>query len=306
VDVVTGAFSFTGRYVAARLLEDGREVRALTRKPQSDSPFGGRVEAFPLDFADRDALATALRGADTLFNTYWIRAPDRLTTFESAVRRSEGLVEAARLAGVGRIVQLSVTQAALDSPYGYFRGKAAVEAALARSGISYAIVRPTLVVGDGEVLVNNIAWLLRHLPLFVLPGRGYRVQPVAAEDVAELCLEVADARADVTLDAAGPDVLELEELVRHVRGAVGSRAAVVRAGPRVTIALARALGAVARQTVLDHEELGALGDDLLTSGEPPRGTRRFADWLAASAPHLGRRLASADRRPWPERPSSPK
>jgi uncharacterized protein YbjT (DUF2867 family) len=303
VDVVTGAFSFTGRYVAARLLEEGHEVRALTRRPQAESPFGNRVEAFPLDFADRHGLAAALGGADMLVNTYWIRFPDRLTTFETAVRRSEALFDAARLAGVRRIVQLSVTHAAHDSPYAYFRGKAAVEAALAQSGIPHAIVRPTLVFGDGEVLVNNIAWLLRRLPLFVLPGRGYRVQPVGAEDVAELCLEAARGQSGIVLDAAGPDVFELEELVRHVQGAVGSRAAVLRSRPRVTIALARALGAITRQTVLAREELAALGDDLLTSDQPPRGTRRFTDWLAASAPHLGTRLASAERRPWPGRPS---
>lgn len=277
-------------------------MRALTRRPQAESPFGNRVEAFPLDFADQHGLAAALGGVDTLVNTYWIRFPDRLTTFETAVMRSEALFEAARLAGVRRIVQLSVTQAAPDSPYAYFRGKAAVEAALAQSGTPHAVVRPTLVFGDGEVLVNNIAWLLRRLPLFVLPGRGYRVQPVAAEDVAELCLEAARGQSGVVLDAAGPDVFELEELVRHVQCAVGSRAAVLRSRPRVTIALARALGATTRQTVLAREELAALGDDLLTSDQPPRGTRRFTDWLAASAPHLGTRLASADRRPWPEPP----
>ncbi len=303
MDVVTGAFSFTGRYVAARLLEDGREVRALTRKPQAESPFGDRVEAFPLDFSDRGALSAALRGVDTLFNTYWIRFPDRLTTFEAAVRNSEALFAAARAADVHRVVQLSVTRAAPDSPYGYFRGKAAVEAALARSGISHAIVRPTLVFGDGEVLVNNIAWLLRHLPLFALPGRGYRVQPVAAEEVAELCLEAARGPSGVVLDAAGPDVFELEELVHRVRSAVGSHAAVLRAAPLITVALTRLLGVIRRETVLTRDELGALGDDLLTSDRPSLGTRHFADWLAASAPHLGRSLASADRRPWPGRAS---
>ena len=305
MDVVTGAFSFTGRYVASRLLEDGREVRTLTRKPQSESPFGGSVEAFPLDFSDLEALASVLRGADTVFNTYWIRFPDGPATFETAVRNSLRLLEAARIAEVRRFVQLSVTHAALDSPYRYFSGKAAVETALSRSGISHAIVRPTLVFGDGEVLVNNLAWLLRHLPLFVLPGRGHRVQPVAAEDVADLCLEAARGPADTRLDAAGPDVFELEELVRRVRAAVRSRAAVVRARPGSTAALARALGAITRETVLTREELGALGDDLLTSDQPPLGTRRFADWLAESASRLGRSLASGDRRPWPERPSAP-
>ncbi len=298
MDVVTGAFSFTGRYIAAHLLENGGQVQTLTRKPQAESPFGKRVRAFPLDFSDRAALVAALRGADTLYNTYWIRFPDRETTFEAAVKRSAALFEAAHLAGVRRVVQLSVAHAAFDSPYAYFRGKAAVDAALADSGISHVIVRPTLVFGRGEVLVNNVAWLLRRLPLFVLPGPGHRVQPVAAEDVADLCVQAAQGASHVVLDAAGPDTFTFEELVRLVRAAVRSRARLVHAGPRTALALTRALGLCMRETVLTPQELGALGDDLLTSDEPPRGTRRLADWVGSSAPELGRRLASGESRPW--------
>jgi uncharacterized protein YbjT (DUF2867 family) len=298
VDIVTGAFSFTGRYIAAGLLERGREVRALTRKPQAESPFGELVEARPLDFSKREALVASLRGADTLYNTYWIRFPDRETTFDTAVRNSATLFEAAHAAGVGRVVQLSVTHAAPDSRHAYFRGKAAVDAILAASGLSHAIVRPTLVFGHGEVLINNLAWLLRRLPLFVVPGPGYCIQPVAAEDVAAICVEAGLEPLDILLDAAGPDTFTLEEVVRLVRDAVRSRAAVVRAGPRTARTLAQALGLFTRQTMVTAEELGALGDDLLTSAEPPRGTRRLADWLAASAPKLGANLASGDRRPW--------
>jgi NADH dehydrogenase len=294
VDVVTGAFSFTGRYIAARLLEQGREVRTLTRRPPSESPFGDRVEALPLDVSD----PAPFHGADTLYNTYWIRFPDRETTFADAVRQSLGLFEAAQAAGVRRVVQLSVANADPDSPYAYFRGKAAVESALAASGLSYAVVRPTLVFGDGEVLLNNVAWMLRRFPLFLLPDAGCRIQPIAAEDVAELCVEVGTGDENVVLDAAGPDVFAFEELVRLVRDAVGSRAAMVRGGPRTTLVLTRLLGAITRQTVLTREELGALRDDLLTSTEPPRGRRRLADWLDARGPSLGAVFASGERRPW--------
>jgi uncharacterized protein YbjT (DUF2867 family) len=295
VDVVTGAFSFTGRYIAARVLKSGRDVRTLTRRPQSESPFGDRVQAFPPDFSDPEPL----RGADTLYNTYWIRFPDGSTTFEDAVARSVALFGSAREAGVRRIVQLGVVNASPDSPYAYFRGKAAVEAALAASGISHAIVRPTLVFGDGEVLVNNIAWLLRRLPVFVLPRAACRLRPVAAEDLATLCVEAGLGEKDVTVDAAGPDELTLEELVRTVREAVGSRAALLHGGRRSLLALTRGLSVMTRETLLTAEELGALVDDLLTSSEPPRGTKRFADWARESAPSLGKRLATGERRPWP-------
>jgi NADH dehydrogenase len=296
VDVVTGAFSFTGRYVAARLLEAGGEVRTLTRRPQAESPFGDRVRAFPLDFSD----PAPLRGADTLYNTYWIRFPDGTTSFADAVARSVELYDAARAAGVRRIVQLSVANASPASPYAYFRGKAAVEAALAGSGISHAIVRPTIVLGDGEVLVNNIAWLLRRLPMFVLPRAACRIRPIAAEDLAALCVEAGLGEESVTVDAAGPDELTFEELVRAVRAAIGSRSVLLRGGRRTALALARGLRVLARETLITPEELAALADDLLTSDEPPRGTRRFADWLAGSAPGLGRRIATGERRPWPK------
>jgi uncharacterized protein YbjT (DUF2867 family) len=298
VDLVTGAFSFTGRYVAARLLAEGHEVRTLTRRPLAESPFGDRVQPFP-----PAALAEALRGVDTLYNTFWIRAPDRATTFEAAVGRSVALVEAARAAGVRRVVHISVTNADARSPYGYFRGKAAVETALACSGLSHAVVRPTLVFGHGEVLVNNVAWLLRRLPVFVAPGPGFRLQPVAAEDVAALCVEAAAGSEDVTFDAAGPDVLTFEELVRLVRAAVPSRTVVVRGGPRTALALSRALGLLTRKAFVTPEELGALHDELLTSSEPPRGTRPIHDWLEEAGPALGTSFATAERRPWRPAPS---
>jgi uncharacterized protein YbjT (DUF2867 family) len=293
VDVVTGAFSFTGRYVAARLLEEGREVRTLTRRPQSESPFGDRVEALPL------TDPAAFRGVDTFYNTYWTRFPDPAAGFEDAVRTSAALFAAARAAGVRRVVHVSVANAAESSPYAYFRGKAAVENELVASGLSHAIVRPTLVFGDGEVLVNNVAWLLRRLPVFVLPPAPCRLRPVAAEDLAELCVAAGLGEEDVTFDAAGPEELTFEEIVRLVRSATRARAAVVRGGRRTVFGLARVLGALTREPLLTSEELGALADDLLTSAELPRGTRRLEDWVAARAPTLGRRLATGERRPWP-------
>lgn len=211
MDVVTGAFSFTGKYIAARLLGLGREVRTLTRHDQSASPFGGSVRAFPLDFADPGGLRDALRRTDTLYNTYWIRSPRREVTFDRAIVNTKVLLTAAREAGVRRVVQLSVSNASLFSPLPYFRGKALADEVLAASGFSYAIVRPTLIFAREDVLVNNIAWLLRRLPLFVIPGDGeYTLQPIAAEDVAQLSVEAAGSDEPQAFDAAGPDVFSFE------------------------------------------------------------------------------------------------
>jgi uncharacterized protein YbjT (DUF2867 family) len=298
MDVVTGAFSFTGRYVAARLLELGREVRTLTRHPQSASPFGPRVEAFPLDF-DLDTLTERLRGADTLYNTYWIRSPRGTVTFERVLDNTTTLLSAARKAGVRRVVQLSVSNASASSTFPYFRGKALAEEALASSGLSYAIVRPTLVFAREDVLVNNIAWLLRHLPLFVVPGSaGYTLQPVAAEDVAELAVTAGLETEPTVLDAAGPDIFSFEELVRLVREAVGSRAAIVHASPRVAFGLSALTGKILRDTLVTRAELAGLMQGLLTSKAAPTGTRRFADWLSENAHSVGRSYVSERLRNW--------
>jgi uncharacterized protein YbjT (DUF2867 family) len=299
VDVVTGAFSFTGRYIAARLLELGREVRTLTRHPQSESPFGDRVEAFPLDFADPTALTERLRGVDTLYNTYWIRSPRGDLTFERVVENTAVLLQAGADAGVRRVVQLSVSNASPSSPLPYFRAKAAADEALAASGLSYAVLRPTLVFAREDVLVNNIAWLLRRLPLFVVPGEGrYTLQPVAVEDVAELAVAAGFGTERSVADAAGPDVLSFEELVRLIRDTIGSRARIVHGSPRLALGLSGLLGALLRDTLVTRAELVGLMQGLLTSEGPPTGSRRFVDWLQANAASLGTSYTSETRRNW--------
>ena len=299
MDVVTGAFSFTGKYIAARLLALGREVRTLTRHDQAASPFSDKVRAFPLDFADPQGLREALRDTDTLYNTYWIRSPRGEVTFERAIANTKVLLDAARDAGVRRVVQISVSNASRSSSLPYFRGKALADDALAGSGLSYAIVRPTLIFAREDVLVNNIAWLLRRLPLFVIPGDGrYTLQPIAAEDVAELSVEAAGSDEPRGFDAAGPDVFSFEELVRLVREAVGSKARIVHAGVGVTHGLGALLGAVLRDTLITRAELQGLMENLLTSSGPPTGKHRFADWLRTNARDLGRSYTSERRRNW--------
>jgi nucleoside-diphosphate-sugar epimerase len=298
MDVVTGAFSFTGRYVAARLLELGREVRTLTRHPQNASPFGARVKAFPLDF-DLDMLTEHLRGADTLYNTYWIRSPRGNVTFERVLDNTTTLLSAAREAGVRRVVQLSVSNASASSPLPYFRGKALAEETLSSSGLSYAVVRPTLVFAREDVLVNNIAWLLRRLPLFVVPGSGgYTLQPVAVQDVADLAVTAGLGTEPTVVDAAGPDIFSFEELVRLVREAVGSRAAIVHGSPRLALGLSALTGKILRDTLVTRAELAGLMQGLLTSKAAPMGTRRFADWLGENADSVGQSYVSERLRNW--------
>jgi uncharacterized protein YbjT (DUF2867 family) len=292
MDVVTGAFSYTGSYIASELIAAGRRVRTLSRAPDPNHPLAGEVEFARLDFSRSD-LVEALRGADTLYNTYWIRFPRGRQTFEGAVQNTRTLLEAAHRAGVRRVVQMSVTNASVDSPLPYFRAKAAVEQVVRTCGISHAIVRPTLVFGADDILVNDIAWMLRRLPFFVVPGDGrYRLQPVAVEDVAELAVGLGKDDADASADAAGPDVFEFDELVGLVAQGIGRKARIAHVPVAVAVPLVRVAGLLLRDVPLTREEVRGLELGLLVSREPPVGRRRFSEFVTANAGALGRAYAS--------------
>ncbi len=293
MDVVTGAFSFTGRAIAEELLVRGRMVRTLTRRDAPGDPLAARIERAELQFDDEEALCRALDGVDTLFNTYWVRFAHGATTFERAVRNTRRLLAAATAAGARRVVHVSVTNPTSESPLPYFRGKAEVERDVVASGLSHAIVRPTLIFGPRDILVNNIAWGLRRSPIFPIAGDGsYRVQPVSVEDTATICVDAAEGTEDVVLDAAGPETISYEELVRLVAAAVGSRARIVHWPARFVLGLARAAGAVRRDVLLTAEELAGLRASLLVSGLPPLGRASFSSWVAANGEALGRGYVS--------------
>jgi NADH dehydrogenase len=292
LDVVTGAFSYTGRRIAEGLLERGRRVRTLTRRlPDPSHPLAGRVEVAPLAF---DAsLAESLRGADTLYNTYWVRFERGQTTFDGAVENTRRLFEAARRAGVRRVVHVSVANPALDSPFPYFRGKARTEEALRAAGISHAIVRPTLVFGAEDILVNNIAWGLRHVPIFfVVGGDRALVQPVSVRDTAAICIEAGDLDDDLIVGAAGSDRWVYADFVRLVAQTIGARARIRHSSLRVALGAARLAGLLLRDVVVTRDELEALSAGLLASHDPPRGSDRFEPWLREHADRLGRRYTS--------------
>ena len=299
VDVVTGAFSYSGRFIAAQLLERGRSVCTLTNHPKPDDPLAPRIQAYPLNFEDSDALVAALKGADTLYNTYWVRAPHGSLTHSVAVENTKQLIESARRAGVRRIVQTSIANPTASTT-SYYRGKAALEDAVRSSGLSYAIVRPTLLFGEGDVLINNIAWLLRHLPVFGIPGNGhYRLQPMHVKDHAGLLVAVGSEPANVVVDSAGPEIFTFDELVDLLRRAMHLGTLVVHLPPVLAMAGATVAGRLVGDMLLTRDELDDLMRDILVSHEPPRGKTRLIDWLRLHRRDVGRHYASEMERHYP-------
>ena len=291
-DVVTGAFGFSGRWIARELRARGRRVRTLTNHAP-ETRAGEAVEVRPLCLQDPEALRGHLEGADTLYNTYWIRFERGAATYANAVANTERLFEAARRAGVRRVVHVSIANAAAGAPLPYYVGKARLEEALARSGLSHAIVRPTVLFGDEGILLHNIAWLLRHLPVFGVVGDGrYRLQPVHVRDLASLAVELGRGHANVAVDAAGPEVFAYRELVERIRSAVGSRARLVRMPMPVALALARGLGRALGDVLITRDEIAGLRRELLVSHEPSRCPTRLGEWIARHAHDLGARYRS--------------
>src|SRR4029078_6231120 len=212
--VVTGAFGFTGKHIARRLIDANITVRTLTGHPDRQSPLHDLVEIRPLQFSDAVQLVADLRGARVLYNTYWVRLAHGRTTYDTAVSNSLALIRAAQEAGVERIVHVSITNPDEASPLGYFRGKARGERAIRESSLWFAVLRPAVLFGDDGILINNIAWLLRRSPLFVVPGTGnYRLQPIFVEYLADLAVAQAMAAGNSTTDAIGPETVTFNELV---------------------------------------------------------------------------------------------
>lgn len=291
--MVTGAFGYIGRHIARHLLESGRAVRTITTHPDKPNPFGPAVPAFPYDFDRPDDLVARLRGAATLYNTYWVRFEHGEATFQRAVRNTVTLFQCAQRAGVDRIVHISVTNASLESSLPYYRGKALQEQALIESGVSYAIVRPTLVYGREDILVNNMAWLMRKVPVFPIFGSGaYRLQPVYVGDLAAIAVGRAGDSQSAMVDAIGPESYSFKEFVRLLAAKIRPGVKLVHVPPAVGIALGRVIGLAVRDVILTQAELRGLMDGMLTSGQAPNGHTRFSEWLEAHQETLGSTYAS--------------
>jgi nucleoside-diphosphate-sugar epimerase len=292
LDVVTGAFSYSGRAIARRLLERDRRVRTLTGHPQPADP-AAPIEVRPFDFSDLPALVRDLEGATTLYNTYWVRFAHGRASHAQAIENSRTLFHAARQAGVQRIVHVSITNPTIESPYPYFRGKALVERALAETGVSYAILRPAILFGNDGVLVNNIAWLLRHLPVFGVGGRGeYRIRPIHVDDLANLCVEAAAASDSSIIDAVGPDRPTFLELVCAVRAAVGSKSPIVRVPGLLLPPTSSILNRALRDVLLTRDEYHAMADGLADTEGPATAPTSITGWLTEHGTTLGTHYAN--------------
>jgi len=293
LSIVTGAFGFSGRCITKRLVTLGERVRTLT----NHAPRSAAIDVAPLDFGNPQELARSMTGASVLYNTYWVRFAYGETNHRRAVEHSRALVSAAERAGVRRIVHVSITNPSPDSPLSYFRGKAAVEDIVRSSSLSYAILRPALLFGSGDILINNIAWFLRRYPIFAIPGDGeYGVQPVFVEDLATLAIECGHKQENAVLDAVGPERYQFKDLVGLIRESIHSHCRLVFVPPFVACLTTWILGRLVNDQVLTREEISGLMANLLVSNQPPSGNTSLREWLRDNCNDVGGKYASELRR----------
>jgi NADH dehydrogenase len=295
--VVTGALGYSGRAITERLLARGIRVRTLTNSPNRPHPFGEALEIHPLAFQEPERLVASLRGAAVLYNTYWVRFDHRLFTFAQAVANTKALFEAAAAAGVGRIVHVSILHPEGGRGLAYYEGKAELERALHGVGVPHAILRPGVLFGRGDILVNNIAWMLRHLPVFGVFGDGrYALRPLHVDDFADLAVAQGLREDEAVVDAVGPETFTYRELAATLGRILGVRRPIVRVSPVLGYWCARLLNPVVGDVVITREEIAGLMRGLLTSDAPAAGPTRLTDWATEHRDHLGRRYASEVRR----------
>ncbi len=297
IHAVTGAFGYSGRYIARRLLDAKYRVITLTNSPNRQNPFGDRVKAYPLNFESLEELTASLRGVAVLYNTYWVRFnfTDNRISFQHlvAVENTLKLFEAAKRAGVRRIVHTSITNPSEQSHLEYFNGKAKLEKALISSGLSYAILRPTVLFGKEDILINNIAWMLRKFPIFGVFGEGrYRLQPIFVDDFAALAVDQGERNENAVIDAIGPETFTFYELVAKIGEIIGKKRPVISIPDWLGYFTGWVVGGIVGDVMITREEIEGLKSDLLYVNSPPAGVTKLTEWAKQNAGTLGRRYAN--------------
>ena len=286
--VVTGAFGFSGKYIARRLLDAGYEVRTLTNSPDRANPFEGKVKAYPFNFDNPEKLIESLSGASVLYNNYWVRFNHPDFTYAKAVDNSLKLFDAAKKAGIKRIVQVSITNPSENSRLEYFSGKAKIERALIESGLSYAILRPAVLFGKEDVLINNIAWFLRRFPVFGVFGDGnYRLQPIYVDDMAKLAVEQGQKTENCIVDAIGPETFKYRKLVEEIANAIGVPRPIILIPRAMGYLIGSFIGKIFGDVTITYDEIEGLMDNLLYTNSPPTGETKLTDWIKENASTLG-------------------
>ena len=294
---VTGAFGFTGKYITKALLDKGYDVCTLTNSPGRPNPFNNKIATRPLDFNDYNELVKSLKGVSVLYNTYWIRfnysKGKLLFQHAQAAKNTVRLFEAAKEASVKHIVHISIANAAEDSPYEYYMWKAKLEKSLSELGVSYTIIRPAVIFGKEDILVNNLAWSLRKMPVFAVFGNGkYKMQPVFVEDLAKLAVESGQSTESKIIDAAGPELYTYLELIIMLCGVLHKKRIIIKLPSPLVYYASKIIDLFTGDILLTKDEMNMVRDNLMYSKNPPLCKTKLSEWCTQNLSTLGIHYAS--------------
>ena len=290
---VTGAFGYSGKYIARLLLEKGVSVHTLTNSKDRPTEYAEQITVHPLKFDDEDELARSLEGCSVLYNTYWIRFNYKTANHSIAVENSLKLFEAAKKAGVQRNVHSSITNPDINSPLPYFSGKAILEQAIKDSGLSYAILRPAILFGEEDILINNIAWTLRKFPIVGIFGDGkYKLQPIWVDDYARMAVEQGMKTENIIMDAVGPETFAYTDLVKMIGKIIGRNRILLRMPDWFGLMMTKIIGAMVHDILVTKTEIKGLKSNLLHVDSEPRGTKKLTEWIEENKSTVGMKYAN--------------
>ncbi len=293
MDIVTGSFGYIGKYITQALISSGRQVKTITTHPDKPNPFGNNVKAYPYSFENPELLISTLKGCETLFNTYWVRFNYGKSSFEKALRNTKILFDSAKFSGIKKIVHISVTNHSESDALPYYRGKALQEKMLRELGIPFSIIRPTLVFGKEDILVNNIAWTIRKFPVIPIFGPGdYKIQPVFVEDLASIAIECAVENKSEILDSIGPETFTYKEMLQVMASVLNRDVKFIHVWPNIGVFIGKIIGLFVHDVLLTKDELRGLMDNKLTSQQIPNAKTKFTEWLKANKETFGDRYSS--------------
>ncbi|MCP3927126.1 MAG: NAD(P)H-binding protein [Desulfobacterales bacterium] len=287
--MVTGAFGYSGSYIAKELLSKGYEVLTLTNSSKEND----RIKKFPLSFNNKDMLIESLKGVDVLYNTYWVRFNHKNFTYADAVKNTKILFDAAKKANVKKIVHVSITNPSEDSELEYFKGKAELEKELKQSGMEYSIVRPAVFFGGSDILINNIAWSLRYLPVSGYFGKGeYKIRPVHIKDFAMIVVNEGNGHSSRTVNAVGPESYTYKELLKMISKTIGTKKMFMSIPPIIGYITGYFIGLYKRDVFITWDEIKGLMQGLLYTNSEATGSTKLSVWVDNKKENLGRHYES--------------
>jgi NADH dehydrogenase len=223
---LTGGTGFLGRYLVPALIARGYRLRALVRPSSASNRKGleeSGAELIEGDLRSPGGFAPALGGVRTVIHLAAIVEGGRRELLETNWRGTARLIQLAQAAGVERFIYTSSLGAGPNPRFPYLYSVWLAEEELRKSGLSYVIFRPSILVGPGDPFTGSLMRMAQRWPVMILPESRARFQPLWVGDMVKCILQALEAEHlwSRAIALGGPEVLTLEEITRLILSELG-------------------------------------------------------------------------------------